>query len=59
MDAPRLTPSMQIALADLALDQIAVVYPGTNRYPLAERVNVVPLQDVVLGGPEAVFPPRE
>ena len=43
-DAPRLTPSMRTALEDLRLDRLLVVYPGERRYPLAERVEVVPLQ---------------
>ena len=43
-DAPRLTPSMRTALEDLRLDRLMVVYPGDRRYPLAERVEVVPLQ---------------
>ena len=38
MDAPRLTASMQIALADLALDHLTVIYPGDRPYPLADRV---------------------
>jgi hypothetical protein len=42
-DAPRLTPSITTALHDLRLDALYVVYPGTRRYPLAERVEVVPL----------------
>lgn len=42
-DAPRLTPSMRIALDDLKLEQIAVVYPGTRHYSLAKRINAVPL----------------
>lgn len=42
-DAPRLTPSMTIALADLKLDALYVVYPGERRYALADRVEVVPL----------------
>ena len=33
----------RIALEDLKLERIVVVYPGTRRYPLAERVEVVPL----------------
>jgi hypothetical protein len=44
MDAPRLTPSMQIALHDLELDALYVVYPGERRYRLADRVEVVPLE---------------
>lgn len=44
VDAPRLTPSMRIALTDLKLEQIAVVYPGTKRYSLAKGVSAVPLE---------------
>ena len=43
VDAPRMTPSIRIALEDLGLERVAVVYPGTKRYPLAERVEAVPL----------------
>jgi predicted AAA+ superfamily ATPase len=42
-DAPALTPSMRIALGDLRLDRIVVVYPGDRRYALADHVDVVPL----------------
>ncbi len=44
-DAPTMTPSMHIALADLKLDELFVVYPGERRYPLAERVEVIPLAE--------------
>lgn len=46
-DAPTLTPSMRIALADLKLDELRVVYPGERRYALAPRVEVVPLATLV------------
>lgn len=46
VDAPRLTASMRTALDDLQLDQIAVIYPGDRRYPLAERITAVPLEAV-------------
>lgn len=46
VDAPRLTPSMRIALEDLELDHLTVVYPGNRPYPLAERVKVIPLETV-------------
>lgn len=46
-DAPVLTPSMRIALADLRLDKLTVVYPGTRRYVLAKKVEVVPLAQLV------------
>ncbi|MEO7853939.1 MAG: ATP-binding protein [Rubrivivax sp.] len=42
-DAPRMTPSMRIALDDLALDALYVVYPGDRRYALADKVEAVPL----------------
>lgn len=34
---------MRIALSDLGLRGIAVIYPGTKRYPIAHRVEAVPL----------------
>lgn len=43
-DAPRLTPSMRIALEDLRLDALYVVYPGPHRYALAPGVEAVPLE---------------
>jgi hypothetical protein len=43
VDAPRLTPSMQIAMRDLRLDALYAVYPGTRRYSLADRIEAVPL----------------
>ncbi len=46
-DAPTLTPSMRIALADLKLDQLLVAYPGERRYRLDKRVEVVPLAELV------------
>ena len=42
-DAPRVTPSMRIALADLRLDHLTVLYPGDQRYSLDRRITVVPL----------------
>lgn len=45
-DAPKVTKSMRIALEDLGLDRIAVVYPGEKRYPLADRIEAVPLREL-------------
>jgi predicted AAA+ superfamily ATPase len=45
-DSPTLTPSMRIALADLKLDQLLVVYPGRKSYALADRVEAVPAAKV-------------
>ena len=47
MDAPVLTPSMRIALTDLKLDELWVVYPGEKRYALAKKVEAVPLAELV------------
>ena len=42
-EAPQVTPSMRIALHDLQLDRLYVVYPGDRRYALGDRLEVVPL----------------
>ncbi len=42
-DAPSITPSMRTALTDLELEALYVVYPGTRRYRLSARIEVVPL----------------
>lgn len=49
-DAPRLTRSIHVALTDLGLERVAVVYPGEKRYPLADRVEVVPLDSLARAG---------
>jgi hypothetical protein len=41
--APTLTRSMKVALEDLRLDSLLVIYPGTKTYPLAEHIRAVPL----------------
>jgi uncharacterized protein len=46
-DSPTLTPSMRIAIADLRLDHLHVVYPGARRYKLAAEVDVLSLGDFV------------
>ena len=50
MDAPSLTPSMRIAKEDLKLDRLLVVYPGDRRYTLADRVEAIPLTELVDAG---------
>jgi uncharacterized protein len=47
MDAPVLTPSMRVALADLKLDELHVVYPGEKHYSLARKIQVAPLAEFV------------
>jgi predicted AAA+ superfamily ATPase len=46
-NAPTLTPSMRIALTDLTLDELYVVYPGEKHYPLAKNVEAVTLSQLV------------
>ncbi len=50
-DTPRLTPSIRNALEDLGLARVAVLYPGTKRFPIAERVEAVPLHEITRGEP--------
>lgn len=42
-DVPRVTPSMRIAMEDLKLDALYVVYPGDHRFTLREGIEAVPL----------------
>jgi hypothetical protein len=58
MDAPGLTPSMRIAVNDLKLDRLVVVYPGERRYALAEGVEVVPLAEFAGAGAASLFGKR-
>ena len=46
--APHLTPSMRSALDVLGLETISVVYPGADRFPLADRVAAVPLHEYAI-----------
>jgi uncharacterized protein len=48
-DAPRLTPSIRIALEDLGIERIALIYPGNKRFPLSDNVEVIPLDDLGQG----------
>ena len=46
-DAPRLTTSMRLALNDLELDWLWVIYPGQRAYTLGPRVQVLPLEQAL------------
>jgi predicted AAA+ superfamily ATPase len=48
-DAPKLTPSMKIAIEDLRLDRLTIVYPGNTSYRLAETIDVLPLESALRG----------
>ena len=45
-DAPRTSKSIRVVMDDLRLDRLYVVYPGTHRYPLDERIEALPLNTV-------------
>ena len=43
---PQVTKSMQVVVQDLKLKHLWVVYPGRRAYPLAEKIEALPLTDV-------------
>lgn len=42
-DAPQVTKSMHVAMEDLQLDHLLVVYPGERQAKLAEKIEALPL----------------
>lgn len=56
-DAPKLTASMRIAMKDLGLDRLVVVYPGPRPYTLGDSVSVIPVADIARQ-PEALLAGR-
>lgn len=45
-DAPRVTRSMHVALSDLKLKRIWIVYPGDRVWKLADRIEALPLSQM-------------
>jgi hypothetical protein len=45
-DAPQLTKSMKIVSDDLGPTHIWVVYPGKEKYKIAQNITVLPLKDI-------------
>ncbi len=45
-DAPTMTKSMYIALTDLRLERLWVVYPGPTAYPLHKKVECIGLREM-------------
>ena len=45
-DAPTMTKSLRIAMADLHLHRASIVYPGDHAYPLDENVRVIPITQI-------------
>jgi len=48
-DAPAITPSMRIAIKDLRLERLVVLYPGAIRFPLADKIEAMPLRELAAG----------
>jgi len=46
-EAPKITKSMRVALTDLNLDRLWVVYPGKHQYPVSKKITAWPLKDLV------------
>ena len=44
VDAPRRTRSMAVAVDDLRLDALFVIYPGTVRYGIDDRITALPVR---------------
>ena len=45
-DAPKTTKAMHVAIGDLGLEHLWIVYPGTMCYPLTDRITALPLVDL-------------
>lgn len=45
-EAPTFTPSMRIAVAELSLDHLWIVYPGNETYPVLENITALPIRDL-------------
>jgi uncharacterized protein len=54
-DAPTITKSMRIAMQDLKLDAMYVVYPGLHRYSMGEGAKAVPLWSAMPAAREAAI----
>ncbi|MDZ7794256.1 MAG: ATP-binding protein [Spirochaetia bacterium] len=46
-ESPKTTRSQHVALEDLKLEKIYVVYPGAARYPLHESIEACPLPELI------------
>lgn len=43
-DVPKTTKSMHLAIEDLKLDHLYVIYPGTERFPMTEKITACGLE---------------
>lgn len=51
-DAPRLTQSMRVAMDDLQLDSLTILYPGPRTYLLAKSIRVLPFKEFLKTPPQ-------
>ena len=54
-DAPKVTPSMRHALADLSLHDLFVAYSGADRNALGDAIHAVPLAELLTAGIDALL----
>ena len=45
-DAPGRKRSMHIAIEDLGLEHLWIIYPGNQKYPLGDKITVIPLEEI-------------
>jgi predicted AAA+ superfamily ATPase len=45
-DLPVTTRSMRVAIEDLGLENLFVVYPGSRRFALDEKIEALPIDDL-------------
>ena len=45
-DAPKMTRSIRIAIGDLELDRVFIIYPGPKSFPLEDKVQALSVLDI-------------
>ena len=45
-EAPRITRSSRVALDDLQLEHLWVIYPGDRAFPVDEKIDVLPVSGI-------------
>ncbi len=48
-DTPKITRSMRVACEDLNIDELTVVYPGKERFPLDKNIHAAGLETLIFG----------
>ena len=46
-DAPGRKRSMHIAIEDLGLEHLWIVYPGNQKYALDSKITALPLEEII------------